>query len=235
MRIFDRKFNNVDLIPVSPLEINFYKTKTTKKLGGFKLTVSVWSIVAAAAIVVVIYPFIPIVVYKINSSGSIPYVESTPQVVTLGNFDPSPVANAVDSGVIANENQNRIIISKIGVDIDVISNDDEKYALSNGAWHFPSTSTPDNGGNSAFSAHRYQYRPPSSDTFYLLDKLVIGDSITIIWEGRQYDYKVVESKIVTPDAIEVLDPTQNPTITLITCNPLFSTKERLVVRAELIY
>ena len=234
MRIFGRKFNNVDLIPTSPLEINFYKTKNAK-LGGFKLTVSIWSIVAASAIVIVIYPFIPIIAYKINSVGSVAYMESTPQVVTLGNFDLNPVVNAVSTGVVANESQNKIIISKIGVDIDIISSDDEKYALSKGVWHFPGTSTPDDGGNSAFSAHRYQYRPPSSDTFYLLDKLVIGDSITIIWEGRQYDYGVVERKIVTPSAVEVLDPTSKPTITLITCNPLFSTKERLVVRAELIY
>ena len=239
MQLFHRKFNNVDLIPADVLEINFYKPLKLKIGTKSHFSVSIWSIIAASAIIVLVYPFLPLVVYNFSNFNAFTSKEDIREIV-LGNFELNPTEGAniqdltnvqASSGVVMPSN--RIVIPKIGVDIKISSANNEKEALSSGAFHFPSTSTPDKGSNSAYSVHRYKYLPPSSETFYLLHKLSVGDDFSIFWEGREYQYKVTQSFLVSPYAIEVLDPTNTPTVTFITCNPLFSTKERLIVRGEL--
>lgn len=43
-----------------------------------------------------------------------------------------------------------------------------------------------------------------------------------------------EKKVVTPDKVDVLNPIEGKSVvTLITCHPLYSNKQRLVVFAEL--
>ena len=98
----------------------------------------------------------------------------------------------------------------------------------------PDTSTPDQGGNTAFAAHRYKYRPPSKQTFYLLDKLNVGDSIEVYFKGDLYNYVITSTITVDPEDIAVLNQTDKSTITLVTCAPLFSDKYRLIVKGELI-
>jgi len=129
---------------------------------------------------------------------------------------------------------NHLIISKIGVSAPIIQTDNEDYGLHKGAWLLPNTSTPDQSGNTVISAHRFKYLPPSNLTFYLLDKLEVGDVIFIIWRGENYFYRVKETKIVPADEMSILNPTDQPTLTLFTCDPIYSTKNRLVVVSELI-
>lgn len=129
---------------------------------------------------------------------------------------------------------NRIIIEKIGVDTGIIENDDAKTALSQGVWRIPITSNPFNGGNMVLTAHRYKFLPPSKKTFYLLDKLEIGDRVEIIWQGKSFIYQVNGSKIVSPKDVSALENTKNPILTLITCTPLFSSENRLIITADLV-
>ena len=233
MRFKQIKFKNVDLVPTNPLAITFHTNfKKTRIALKPKVSISVWSILAASALIILVYPFLPIVLYNINS----PELPKA-QPIALGEFNPNPQGvNFSQSGapIISADYENKIIIPKIGVNINVSDTDDQDEALSKGAWHFPETSTPNEGGNSAFSAHRYQYLPPHSETFYLLDKLETGDTFIVVWDGKEYLYSVYETMIVSPYSVEVLNSTEKSTVTLITCNPLFSTKERLVVRGELI-
>jgi len=128
---------------------------------------------------------------------------------------------------------NLLIIPKIGVKIPIIEGTTESV-LNSGAWRLPETSTPDQGGNTAIAGHRWKYRPPSEKTFYLLDKLEIGDTFKIIWDGKDYNYKIIGVSVVLPTDVWVLNPTQKSVVTLITCTPLFSTKNRLVVKGELV-
>lgn len=131
---------------------------------------------------------------------------------------------------------NRLIIKKIGVSVPIVEAPEAKWqaALNKGAWRLPQSSTPDQGSNTVISGHRYKYLPPNNLTFYLLDKLTAGDIINVTWENKEYDYQVKESKIVPPTEISILRPTDRPTLTLFTCDPIWSTKNRLVVVAELI-
>lgn len=131
---------------------------------------------------------------------------------------------------------NRVIIKKIGVDVPIVegAEDEAKIVLNKGAWRIPQGSTPDKGSNTIISAHRYKYLPPNNLTFYLLDKLEAGDIVNVIWEGKLYNYEVADSKIVPPEEISILNPTDKPILTLFTCDPIWSEKNRLVVIGELI-
>jgi sortase A len=98
-----------------------------------------------------------------------------------------------------------------------------------GTWHRPKTSTPDKGGNTVIIAHRYTYKGLS--TFYNLDQLKIGDPILIYWHGHEYDYKVSETKVLSPNTTEIEAPTSDARLTLYTCTPLWNAKNRLVIIA----
>ncbi|GEM_PF-2957076 len=129
------------------------------------------------------------------------------------------------------QNINKIIIPKMGVDSEILEGNSEDI-LWKGIWRMPVGSTPNQGGNTIITAHRYLHRPPSPKTFYLIDKLEVGDIITVYWEGVKYEYKVTESKIVEPNEISILHNTADDRLTLFSCTPLFTSKQRLVVTAK---
>jgi len=106
--------------------------------------------------------------------------------------------------------------------------------LNKGLWHIPGTSTPDKGGNTVISAHRWKWGASSGKSFYDINKVSLGDQIELIWKGKLYVYKVSNIQTVTPDKIEILNNTAQPKLTLFSCAPLFSSKYRLVVEADLI-
>lgn len=124
--------------------------------------------------------------------------------------------------------ENILVIPKIDVKVKIIEGESQE-ALDQGAWRMPTTSTPDKGGNTVISAHRFKYLPPNNTTFYLLDKLNRGDRLFVYWQGKEYKYVVIESKVVEPTEISILDNTPDNRLTLFTCTPLFSTAKRLVV------
>jgi LPXTG-site transpeptidase (sortase) family protein len=128
----------------------------------------------------------------------------------------------------------RLIIKKIGVNAPIVEAKNSDYGLSKGAWRVPESSTPDKGGNTVITGHRFKYLPPSNLTFYLLNKLEPGDIISVIWKEQDYYYKVKEVKIVKPEDLSILKSTKDSILTLYTCDPIYSQDNRLVVISELI-
>jgi len=129
---------------------------------------------------------------------------------------------------------NRVIIKKIGVNAPIVEAKNSEYGLSKGAWHVPESSTPDKGGNTIITGHRFKYLPPNNLTFYLFHKLGVGDQVYIIWHKKDYFYKIKEIKIVPATDLSVMDQTKDSVLTMFTCDPIYSTKNRLVVIADLI-
>lgn len=105
-----------------------------------------------------------------------------------------------------------------------------KASLSKGVWKLPQTSTPDKGGNTVLVGHRFTYAGPA--VFYHLDKVQKGDAITLRWDDKTYNYTVTDIKIVLPTDVWVEDNTEKPRLTIYTCTPLWSVKNRLVIIAE---
>lgn len=125
-----------------------------------------------------------------------------------------------------------IVIPKMGVDSAIYEGGAEM--LNRGVWHLPRTSTPDKGSNTVLSAHRWLYEPPDPRTFWDIDKMEIGDEIYVRWLDQDYTYRVIEIEVITPDRVDILKPTEQPTLTIFSCTPLYSTSHRLVVKAELV-
>lgn len=125
----------------------------------------------------------------------------------------------------------RLVIAKQGIDMPLVDWRNEAAALSVGAWVWPDTSRPGTHGNTVIFGHRFRYLPPMSNTLFKLDRVAIGDRITVRWHGAEYTYAVTNKRIIEPTDLSVLQPTTEEQITIITCTPVFSTKQRLVVTA----
>lgn len=123
---------------------------------------------------------------------------------------------------------NRLVIPQMGLDATV---NEGKYAntLKHGLWRRPNTSTPDKGGNTVIVGHRFTYNDPA--IFYHLDKVKEGDKFALFWQGKEYLYRVNEVRIVNPNQIEIEENTNEPTLTLYTCTPIWTAKQRLVLIA----
>ncbi|HUH07982.1 MAG TPA: class E sortase [Egibacteraceae bacterium] len=107
--------------------------------------------------------------------------------------------------------------------------------LTKGPGHYPDSALPGQPGNFAVAGHRTTYGAP----FMHLDALVPGDEIHVTDRtGASHVYRVVQQQIVKPWDTWVIgaDPLGRATsmLTLTTCHPRFSAKERLIVFAELV-
>jgi len=91
--------------------------------------------------------------------------------------------------------------------------------------------TPDPGqpGNLVLAGHNDIY----GEVFRDLDKLKAGDTIHIFTITHLYIYVVTGTQIVEPTQVEVMTPTTNSTITLISCYPYMVDNKRIVVKATL--
>lgn len=121
-----------------------------------------------------------------------------------------------------------IKIPKLGIDRVIVEGVDLEY-LKKGPGRYPGTALPGQVGNMAIAGHRTTYGAP----FYRLNELVAGDEIIIEYGGAVFTYRVTENKIVQPTDLSVLNPTADRRLTLTTCNPRFSAKERLIIVATL--
>ena len=122
---------------------------------------------------------------------------------------------------------------EVHVVVEGVSHED----LKKGPGHYPGTALPGALGNAVISGHRTTYGAP----FNRLDELKPGDPVVLETQGSFFTYRVLNTTIVSPNAIGETDPVPNspgtkPTqrlLTLTTCNPKYSARQRLVVRAVL--
>ncbi len=126
--------------------------------------------------------------------------------------------------------ENRLIIPTIGVDAPVHEGLSEA-TLQQGIWRIPESSTPDRGSNTVLTAHRWQ-RLAGPNTFYHLDNLVVGDVLSVQWQGQKYWYKVTTKFETTSDNMSIEQPTDGAILTLYTCELWWNSDKRLVVVAE---
>lgn len=129
----------------------------------------------------------------------------------------------------------RLQIPAIGVDAPVVevgytaegamASPDGPYAV---GW-YPFSPTPGNPGNTVLSGHR-DWRTGVTAVFWRLGELAPGDAVSVqLADGSSVDYRVVLSVLLAPDQMpidEVVGPTREETITLITCEGSFDRASR---------
>lgn len=190
--------------------------------------------IAAALVVVLIFAFLQynrVLIATVNayvSPGAI-----NPQDIVI---DPT-----ADSSVSSDP---RLVIPKINVDVpalyDVGSDyDSQMAAMQKGVAHFAipgANSHPGEIGNTVLSGHSSNDLFDPGDykfIFAQLDKLTTGDTIYANYQGKRYTYVVTKKEVVSPtDVSALIYPTNKPIMTLITCTPLGTSQNRLLVTAE---
>lgn len=137
----------------------------------------------------------------------------------------SPTAEVLqavaDQGLIG-----RIEVRRLGLSVVVIEGTSES-ALRRAAGHIAGTAFPGQGGNVGIAGHR--------DTFFRpLRSIRQNDVIALTTPAGEYRYRVVSTKVVSPDDVSVLRP-GGDVLTLVTCYPFYfvgAAPERFIVRAE---
>mgnify|MGYP001569354740 FL=1 len=145
----------------------------------------------------------------------------------------SPSTAELPQGRPAQVSGNRLIIPSITVDMPIVEGQDAKGALRSGAWRLPLPNNPQpgvDGQNVVLAGHRW-YRTSGPNTLFRLNAVDVGDIVEVHWEGSAYRYQVATISVVDPKQVDILESRGKTTLTIFTCTPLFSTKQRLVVVA----
>lgn len=136
-----------------------------------------------------------------------------------------------------------IVIPKIGANARVIADVDwqdarvYQEALVKGVAQARGTALPGEAGNIFLFSHSgvdFLEANRYNALFYLIDKLVLGDEITLFYRGEKFVYQVKEKKKVAPEDLSALigSGEGDETLTLMTCWPAGTTLKRLVVIAS---
>ena len=167
---------------------------------------------AAASLVLLVYPYYPAVEYQARQALRQP-------------------AQAADATVpVAADNQ--LIIPAIGVRTPVVEGASLGVLLKhNGVWHqtgaLPS-------GSLVLAGHRFRYLPPNTSTLYNLGKLKAGDVMLVDWFGRRYTYQVSTVEAIPASDTDVLHQTTQPNhLYVYTCQD-YKMTQRILVTASLI-
>ena len=134
----------------------------------------------------------------------------------------------------------RVVIPTIGLDSKVIQLGTTLDRRGQIAWEtapfavgqHKGLAGPGQNGKMVLSGHISS--PNEGAIFHHLPELKPGEGVIVSTDERQYLYRVIDVQTVTPDQVSVLDPTPDPTLTLITCVPDKIYSHRLVVTARLV-
>lgn len=163
--------------------------------------------------------------------------------ITPGSIDPANIiVDPLTTTAVSPEP--KLIIPKINVDVPVNYDvtpdyDSQMKAMENGvAWFgIPgANSKPGQIGNTVLSGHSSNdIIDPGAYKFIFaqLERLTKGDAIYANYNGVRYTYVITKTEVVKPTEVsKLIYPTDKPVMTLITCTPLGTSLNRLLVTAE---
>lgn len=124
----------------------------------------------------------------------------------------------------------RIKIPKLDVDVVVVEGT-TPAALRAGAGHYPHTPLPCEAGNVGIAGHRTTYGKPFSN----VDRLQPGDTIILETPVATCTYEVSRDPFFTTpkDTSVVANNPNESTLTLTSCHPKHSAKQRIIIKAKL--
>lgn len=122
----------------------------------------------------------------------------------------------------------RLLIPRLDTDLYVVDGDGPE-ALRRGPGHLTGTAMPGARGNCVIAGHRDTH-------FRVLKNIRRGDEIVLATPAGRYLYRVVATKVISPDNLGPLHPTRDAELNLITCYPfsyIGDAPQRFVVKARL--
>jgi sortase A len=156
--------------------------------------------------------------------GPSPTVGPTPSASPSTNALPPPDGKAIA----------RLYIPRIGkqwIVVQGVTPGDIRFAPG----HYPTSAMPGKIGNFSVAGHR------TPAIFWDLDQIQNNDEVVVETKDTWYVYRVSQTHIVSPNAVQVVAPVPNEPgkkatqamLTLTTCNPKFDNYQRLIVHAVL--
>ena len=174
--------------------------------------------------------------------------ETPPQATADGGLDPDEFADALALLFpAAGDALAGIEIPAIGLD-KVVVGGVGVADLRKGPGHYPQTPLPGNAGNTGIAGHRTTYGKP----FNRIDELEPGDEIIVTSVQGEFVYRVLDPLdayadvlddvlamgaghvIVRPSDTWVLGDFGDDRLTLTACHPELSSRQRIIVAAELV-
>ena len=201
-----------------------------------------------SGVVILVYIFLPILNYNLNSTKYASYLSPVPNdtpVVPAKNFDSTKASTWFTGGAESRDfeatsiSYYNITIPKLKIDSAVVSIGGED--LSKSLIQYPGTAMPGKNGNAVIFGHSIlpQFYDPKDylAIFSTLPTLELGDEVVVNYDGVSYRYRVETKFEVSPTDLQVLE--QDPSdsfLTLVTCVPPGHPLKprRLIVRARLV-
>lgn len=151
--------------------------------------------------------------------------DDEPTTTTTGSTIPEGLLELPEAG----DAMARIEIPDIGVDkivVEGVSRGD----LKKGPGHYPDTPFPGQPGNASIAGHRTTYGAP----FHRIDELAVDDEIVVTTLQGRFIYQVTGQEIVSPTDVEVVEDKGDDRLTLTSCHPKYSARQRIIVSAVLV-
>lgn len=151
--------------------------------------------------------------------------------------DPAVIAAYAERRIPVGDGLTTMRIPKLDVEVLVVEGTTPS-ALRAGAGHYPDTPLPGEAGNMAIAGHRTTYGRPLNR----MDELVEGDVVELETPFAVHTYKAVAAFgghanpwVVAPNDYGVIAPEPGKSLlTLTTCHPKGSARQRLIMRFELV-
>jgi len=143
---------------------------------------------------------------------------------------------------------NRIEITRIGKNVPIVKVPNHRNwqqlerniqaGLQKGVVVHPISREPGQEGNFFVTGHSSYYawdKGRFKDVFALLHEVIQGDVVDVYWNAKKYSYKISNRLVVAPTETDILNqPNDKKMITLMTCTPVGTNKNRLVLVGDLI-
>ena len=121
----------------------------------------------------------------------------------------------------------RLEVSRLGVSVVVMEGVGDR-TLQHAIGHIPGTALPGQPGNVGIAGHR--------DTFFRpLQGIRDEDIVSISTPNGEFRYRVISTRIVSPNEVSVLESGTKEVLTLVTCYPFYfvgAAPDRFIVRAQ---
>jgi sortase A len=160
------------------------------------------------------------------------FTQSRLQTKLAIEFEKAETKIAYEAGTLQNGDPlTRIAIPSIDLKPTLVVEGTTESALRAGAGHYRNTPLPGEEGNVAIAGHRTTYGKP----FANVDRIKVGDEIKLETPVGTYVYKVSQAPyVVNNNDWTVISQSPGKTLTLTSCHPKGSSKQRIVIKAELV-
>ena len=158
-------------------------------------------------------------------------------------------ADAINYNVEITPYDNRVIIPRLAKNIPLVNVENNKVGnakdwnkifeteLEKGIIKYPGSADPGEAGNAFIFGHSSNFpwiKGDYNDVFALLDKLEYGDEVTVYFKQKKYVYVIREKHVVKPGYVNAMHGKEEAKqLTLMTCWPVGTTLNRLIVTGEL--